>query len=105
MDQNRAPQSDSRDVPEARDVLATLQKLPPLCYATLPSTGEVILIRRGESGYYPVTSHLTPTQLNTCLGTKPTATQVEAMLAGSMFGWEVPGADPDIVAARRRAGR
>lgn len=87
---------------ETRDVLATLQKLPPLCYAALPSTGETIAIKRGESGYHPVASRLTADELNSGLNPPPSPAQVEAMLTGSMFGWEAPGADPDVLEQRRR---
>ena len=69
-------------------------KLPPRCYARLPSTGQTIAINRDEMGYYPVLASHTPEQLNAALPEPPTPEQVEAMLAGSMFGWERPIADP-----------
>ena len=69
-------------------------KLPPRCFARLPSTGQAIAINRGETGYYPIFTHYTPEQLNAALPEPPTPGQIEAMLAGSMFGWEQPIADP-----------
>jgi len=69
-------------------------KLPPRCFARLPSTGQTIAINRGETGYYPVLTSHTPEQLNAALPQPPTTEQIEAMLAGSMFGWEQPIADP-----------
>lgn len=74
-------------------VLATLQKLPELCAARLPATGEPILLRRGVMGYYPASPRLDVEGFNRRKGIAPE--QAEAMLVGSLFGWEVPGADPD----------
>jgi len=71
-----------------------LAKLPPRCFARLPSTGQTIAINRGETGYYPVVSPHTPEQLNAALPEPPTPEQIEAMLAGSMFGWGHLIADP-----------
>ena len=72
----------------------TAPGLPPLCYARHPETGATVLIVRGEAGYHPVQTFLTPPQLNAALAEPPTDAQVQAMLTGSMFGWQVPGADP-----------
>lgn len=70
-------------------------KLPDVCFANHPSTGELIAIKRGESGYYPIQSRRTADELNAMEGVTPV--QRAAMETGSMFGWDVPGADPDYL--------
>lgn len=75
------------------DVLATLNKLPEMCAARLPSTDEPILIKRGVPGYWPTRPDFDVDGFNQRKGIS--AAQVEAMQIGSMFGWHVPGADPD----------
>ena len=74
--------------------------LPELCYAVHEYTGELIVIRRGETGYYQ-TDYSTPDkernveladQLNEKLGVD--MWQRQAMEVGSLCGWDVPGADP-----------
>lgn len=66
--------------------------LPPVAFAAHPTTGTTILIRRGERGYFVLATRLTADELNQAFGV--TAAQSMAMLAGSLFGWECPGADP-----------
>lgn len=74
------------------DSPASLSKLPPRCFARLPSTGEIIAIIRGEAGYHPVVTVQTVEQLNASLPEPPTPEQIEALLVGSIFGWHVPAA-------------
>lgn len=74
--------------------------LPELCFVVLPTTKEVVMVHRGEMGYSPTREGNLPWYgqetadvLNGDLGT--TKAQVAAMFVGSMFGWDVPGANPD----------
>ena len=74
--------------------------LPELCFSTLLTTGDLICIKRGETGYYPSDWDTgdkeqnveLADQLNEQLGV--TMWQRKAMEVGSMCGWDVPGADP-----------
>ena len=73
--------------------------LPEKCFSTLESTGEMIVITKGEKGYTPTgvsPQDASPregaTAANAANGV--TKAQEAAMVAGSMFGWETPAADP-----------
>ena len=86
--------------------------LPEMCFSLLPGSGQLICIKRGESGYYPSDwstddaheNRRIADEQNARLGISPA--QEEAMKIGSLCGWDVPGADPanceDIV--QRREG-
>lgn len=68
-------------------------KLPDYCYSTLLTTGETILIKKGESGYYKTIQQKPADELNALIGV--TKAEAEAMYAGSMFGWGTSAANPD----------
>ena len=76
--------------------------LPEQCCSILPSTGELILIKRGERGYYRSEWNTDSRKenksiadfTNSRMGITPA--QMEAMVCGSMCGWDVPGAQPQF---------
>ena len=76
--------------------------LPETCFATLPGMGDLIIIKRGETGYYPsdwetgdkVENQKIADFHNQKRGITPA--QVEAMLVGSMSDFDAPGANPQI---------
>ena len=68
-------------------------RLPDICAARMQSTGEPIFIKRGETGYWPAADkELDVDEWNGVQGIS--RAQVEAMLFGSLFGFDKPGADP-----------
>lgn len=81
-------------------VIPLRRSLPDKCYAVLPGDSKIIIIKKGESGYYKtdidtkdkVESTTLADTYNEKLGVSKA--QREAMVAGSMFGWHVPAADP-----------
>ncbi len=81
-------------------VIPLRSSLPETCYHTLASTGDLIIIRKGESGYYPTDIDAGSKEANRSLAEEQnrlggvSKAQAEAMLAGSMFGWSTPAADP-----------
>jgi hypothetical protein len=73
--------------------------LPEIAYAVLPSSegtdhSQTIAIKRGKSGYFKISqASCTAEEMNRINGVSKA--QAAAMLAGSLFGWDVPGADPE----------
>lgn len=71
-----------------------ITKLPWICAHRNAVDGKTMIIIRGEDGYIPADDLvINPDKFNMVLGVD--AFQAEGMLAGSMFGWGVPGCDPD----------
>lgn len=75
--------------------------LPPRCAAIEPSTGQLINLQRGVHGYWgsdwsrsddPQYNRQSADLINKRMGV--TKAQEEAMLCGSMFGWDSKLADP-----------
>jgi hypothetical protein len=92
------PGFDEYDIVEEKKEMKTL---PDFCYSVVNTTGELIIIKKGESGYYR-TDYSTSNKgenielknlYNERLGV--TALEENCMKVGSMFGWDVPGADPN----------
>ena len=74
--------------------------VPEMCFSVLPSTGELICIKRGERGYYLSDWSTDDRKKNAELADfnneklGVTSAQRRAMEVGSMHGWDIPGADP-----------
>lgn len=81
-------------------VIPLRDTLPDKCYAVLPGSDEIIIVKKGEKGYYRTDKYghdradaiSIVNESNT--GGGVTRAQAAAMLAGSMFGWDTPAADP-----------
>ena len=81
-------------------IIPLRQSLPEKCFSALEVTGEIITVTKGEKGYTPTGQYpqngVFPKEaaaaLNEAAGI--TRAQEAAMVAGSMFGWDTPAADP-----------
>lgn len=93
------PASTQSKIKEEKTV-DTINLLPEFCYSVSGSTGELIIIKRGENGYYPCSLSTDSAEKNKelmtfnnkKLGVEETVRR--AMEFGSMFGWDCPGANP-----------
>lgn len=78
----------------------SFEKLPDQAFLTAKDRGihnsptPVVAVKKGEKGFFPIQNAKTAQDLNTLFGVTPA--QVEAMFAGSMFGWDTPAANPDL---------
>ena len=78
------------------------EKLPDVCYSVMPGTGELIIIKRGKTGYYRCEFSCEEKAENRQMADlfngkmEISRAQESAMLHGSMFGWNVAAADPDL---------
>lgn len=73
--------------------------LPDMAYvdnsdSRVPGASLILCVKRGESGFQAVDTTLSAATLNKALGV--TYAQAEAMFIGSIFGWDVEGAHPDM---------
>ena len=81
-------------------VIPMRSTLPDSCYCVLPGSDEIIIVKKGESGYYRTDKYGHDRAdaldiVDDCNRiARITKAQSEAMLAGSMFGWDTPAADP-----------
>jgi len=83
--------------------MAISKDLPEVAYHYEESVG-LVAIKRGREGYnslareYPNATDVTAAIMNRRLGV--TDAQRRAMVAGSMFGWHIPAADPKTYKSR-----
>lgn len=85
--------------------------LPEMCYSVLESSGELIVIERGKPGYlrtpkssdFTYENYIMADFYNDKLGV--TKAQESAMFAGSLFGWHVPAANPEMYDASGKLKR
>ena len=86
------------------------ERLPDMCYSTLPSGGTLILLKRGESGYFQTDWNQNDLEKNRRLADYfnqkrgISKAQEEAMSVGSLFGWDKPGADPKVYLRQQEGG-
>ena len=77
------------------------RNLPEYCYSTISDDAELILIKRDERGYFPCKASSSDPAWNRKFADEKNRdkgvlkAQEEAMLAGSMFGWKIPAANPE----------
>ena len=77
-------------------------ELPETCFATLPGQGELIILKRGETGYYrsdwDTGDKMKNQEIADFHNRKHgiTPAQVEAMQSGSLFGFHLPGSNPQV---------
>ena len=85
---------------EAENIVIPIRSsLPERCFSVSESSGKLIMLERGEPGYKDLdlckegkTVRQTADEANAAIGVSKR--QEAAMLVGSLFGWEAPGADP-----------
>ena len=85
---------------KCQGVIPLRSSLPEQCYGTLLDTGKIVIYKRGETGYYKTDIPYTTKEDARALVDEHNArggvskAQEAAMAAGSMFGFDVPAADP-----------
>lgn len=85
---------------KCQGVIPLRSSLPEQCYGTLLDTGKIVIYKRGETGYYKTDIPYTTKEEARALVDEHNArggvskAQEAAMAAGSMFGFDVPAADP-----------
>lgn len=76
--------------------------LPGMCYAVLPSNGDLIIIQKNERGYHACDLSTADSAINCQIADTEnqrrgiTPVQAEAMLTGALFGWDIPAAKPQV---------
>lgn len=91
---------------QTKDVAEVLAKLPEHCFLQDPiEPTHVHLLKRGSVGYWLFRVKQTPEEAKAFCASHNegvTPAQLAAMEAGSHFGWDIPGANPDNYDANGR---
>ena len=72
-----------------------LAKLPERCVSREPTSGRLVVLRRGQQEFQYISGTRTPDAYNRAMGLS--YEQVEAMEYGVLFGFDAELADPDRV--------
>ena len=77
-----------------------MSKLPELAYAAVAGEAVLCVVKRGEKGYHRTDYAIGKRDVRKFVDAmnrrlKVSGAQREAMINGSIFGWHVPGANPD----------
>ena len=81
------------------EIIPLRKSLPEKCFSFLESSGELIVIEKGKRGYSPTGIYPQDPDIRAGVDAANgdngiTKAQSAAMMAGSMFGWDAPAADP-----------
>ncbi len=76
------------------------QQLPDMCWSVSETDGKLICLKKGESGYFPSSWSTDSPERNRRIADYAnqkrgiTPAQEQAMVSGSLFGWDSAAADP-----------
>ena len=81
------------------EMIPLRKSLPERCFGYLQATGEIVVLQKGQKGFAPTGKYAeneTPQECVDSLNAAMDVTRAQsaAMMAGSMFGWDAPAADP-----------
>ena len=81
------------------EMIPLRKSLPEKCFGFLEASGEMIVIEKGKRGYSPTGIYPQDPDIRAGVDAANdangvTKAQAAAMMAGSMFGWDAPTADP-----------